>query len=670
MGHQSVKSLHKKIFLRNLLYFAMASFVFLGACGKNSGSKSDSESIFYTVDKFDLCLQNLNLCMVLNSENNIDDLLAHIKFVKLLPNSEIYKDVDFKNIRKPDRNNIVGAGFFTALKTLYFSRRRAVESGFSVPDLLHVDANCTLPYSQNNAYFRPEYGYESKDTNKPTLLKNVICLGKLFSAEGNFSLAADKFVVSHEYFHSIFANAFLGDKSTLQSSSLTMSHDLDSFNEGAADFFAEVSTQSFLNSIFSALFPWRTQFAGAQTKSGLHGNIYRDGMKYKHLLSQLNSKIDGLKLLSCSVHEMAQNMRNSKDTIDKLDEKDNFRQANGRLDRVHLENWGFNFTATDILKSIQNCIAPDNIGFAKIQMNQIFPEILADKLAKKADIYAIVIPSLNALCGIQKAYQLNPQQFRNGLYIDPCLGTIENTDASGSLLNNLNMAKTEIDSYNMERRLFESVYVITAIRISEGEATDCRMQSMTLLSGGEVSFTTNSDDPIAPLKSYFNMKAFSNDGRRGSWYRDIPVGDFITGESIEKYRLQGPFAEISAAGFHAVSRETENGLPSNGFHGYFWTLVQDLEVETKYEKYKKISSWVKKTLTPYKLDVQNYKPCNGQNSCDIVQNMELNCRSHISPTDTNKPEYIPVKKIELDKIEVGIFDCSEPGGASCTLQKY
>ncbi len=648
----------------------MVLLAILSACRKNAGEKENAPFAFYEVDKFDLCLQNLNICMVLNSVNNFEDLLEDIKFVKLLPNSEVYKDIDFRNIRIPDRNKIVGAGFFTALKTIRNARKIALESGFKIPTILHIDANCSLPYSQNNAYFRPEYGYESKDKNKPTLLKNVICLGKLFSAEGNFSLAADKFVVSHEYFHSIFANAFLGENSTLLSSSLTMSHDLDSFNEGAADFFAELSTQSFLNSIFSALFPWRTKYAATQEKSGLYGNIYRDGMKYKHLLTQLSNKIDGLKLLSCSVHEMSQNMQNSKDVIDKLDEKDNLRQSNGQLDRVHLENWGFNFKATDILKSIQKCIPAENLQFAKIQINQIFPEILEENLSKKADVFAIVVPSLNAMCGIQKAYHLNPQQFRNGLYIDPCQGTIENTDSSSSLLESLNMAKTEIDSYSMEQRLFQSVYVITAIRIPEGEAADCRMQSMTLLSGGEVSFTTNSDDPASPYKAYFNMKAFTNDGRRGSWYRDIPVGDFLARESQEKYRLQGPFAEISASGFHVVSYETENGYPSNGLNGYFWTLVQDLQVDTKIEKYKKISNWVKKTLAPYQLDSQNYKPCNGENSCDTVQNIELNCRSHMSPTDSNQPENIQVKKIEFSKIEVGIFDCSEPGGASCTLQNY
>lgn len=634
--------------------------------------KPQSTFSFFFVENFDLCLQNLRSCLVPGEANTIEDLTqkAGVRLVKLEPTSRIYQPVALERIRPPDRKTLAGSGFFTALRTLARAREQAQKASFSVPGVVHVDATCTLPYSQNNAYFRPTYGIEGSTLadGTPAFLHNVLCLGQLFSANGTLQLAADPFVVAHEYFHAVFATALLGEPRKLPDVALTMSHDLDAFNEGAADFFAEAVTRSQVNRIFSNLFPWRTRAGRKHLPPGLAGNIYRDGTRYTELFSRLEetSQGSGLATLSCSLKTMGERLQNTKASVDALDEKAGLRSASGLLERLHLEAWGFGFSSRDLLDAISSCVPAEQRETAALIIEELFGTRLESK-ATEAEVFALVVPSLRALCGLQKVYGLSAHGgLRHGLYLDACAGAIENTSLEGQ--KGLSLAKAEVDAYNMERRLFESVYVLPGVRLKNGQGLDCRLQTLTLFSGGEVSLTTVTGDPSQPLKAFFNMEAFSHDGRRGSWYRDIPLGDLRGGS--ESYLLSGPLAPVTAEGYRFTSWPTEGGRPTQGLHGYFWIPVDNLAVSTRLEKHAKLAQWVKSTLQPYALDAKSYAPCAEGNLCREVQNVDLICRSHSEPLNTEDPEKTAIEKIRFTDVKVGLWDCTDTAEGSCALSTY
>ena len=172
-----------------------------------------------------------------------------------------------------------------------------------------------MPFSENNAYFKNTYGFKSQ--GEKTEIKKAIRLGLFFNGKKSVGLANDRFVAAHEYFHALFAQSILGDDDKIPEGALIYSHDLDSFNEGAADFFAEQVTVLSLNRIFSDLFPWRTKLGRKQLPTGLSGNIYRDGMRYTELLSRISESTPALPVLSCSIKDMGRKLKEERNESEK-----------------------------------------------------------------------------------------------------------------------------------------------------------------------------------------------------------------------------------------------------------------------------------------------------------------------------------------------------------------
>jgi hypothetical protein len=232
------------------------------------------------------------------------------------------------------------------------------------------------------------------------------------------------------------------------------------------------------------------------------------------------------------------------------------------------------------------------------------------------------------------------------------------------------MGREEIDAFSMARWLFHSVYVIPGVRLKDGSGADCRLETATLFSGGEVSMTTVTDDPRQPFKAFINMQAAEHDGRRGSWYRDVPLGDFLPPVPGESYSLAAPLDRVTGEGFRFASMPTVGGKPQNGLHGYFWTPVDDLAVEPRAEKHVLLAEWVRKTLYPYKINPVEYKACTATSPCEETQNVELVCRSHREATDPAAPDKPAFKRVRFVGVKVGVFDCKDDSEDSCSLQTF
>ena len=615
----------------------------LVSCGKKVEVEKDKSFSYFSSVSFDACFDNLTACLKAHTVGDLSGYLEGIKFVKLEPSSEVYKNVDLKNIRPWDLQTPEGAGYFTSAETLSHARMMALKSGFDVPKMVHVDAYCDLPFSDNNAYFRNTYGYKSQSGN--TEISKTICLGLFFNGKKSVGLANDRFVAAHEYFHALFAQSILGEDDKIPESALLYSHDLDSFNEGAADFFAEQVTESSLNRIFSELFPWRTKFGRKQLPSGLSGNIYRDGMRYTELLTRISESTPALPVLSCTLKEIRKKLIAAQD------------DANQK----HLYQT-YDIFAVDIVDSIGQC-SPDNSKLAlNTALNELFPTP-KKQLTTEADLSIVVIPTLKSMCNFQKIYELSPTEIRPYHFLDACSGVMQGAWRGEGLP--LKMPEIELDSYASEKRLSETIYVLPGIKLN-GEATDCRFRGLTNISNPESALITEIEP--GKIRSRFNHVIFPN--RRGSWYRDVALGDFQDAPE-EKYDLLGPFRELTT-GLNAlrfVSSPTFNGTPSFGVNGYFWFPTADIEVETSVEKNQKIATWVKQTLLPYKIIPETLSACTDEPGCQTMQNFDVVCRSHSKPMTENDPQPGRFVPIEIKEISVYILDC-QGDAKTCKLEKY
>jgi hypothetical protein len=619
----------------------------LPGCGSDGVDVSKNPPVFsfFTASSFDLCLDNPSVCLEALTTDNVESLLAGVRLVKLEPTSKVFEDVDVRRIRQNDLRTLEGSGFFTALTTLSTARQTATQSGFDVPAVVNLDAYCTMPFSENNAYFRNTYGYES--ASGKTELEKVICLGLFFDGKKLVSLANDRFVVAHEFFHALLARSFLGSDKSIPEAALTYSHDLDAFNEGAADFFAEQSTATTLSRIFGVLLPWRTAVGRKTQGPGTFANIYRDGSRYTELLSRIQPVTPALPVLACAVKDLGGSLRRAK--------------ADAAAKGLY---FGFDVYAVDILDALVRCSPGDARSKVAGFVNEVFlsPKI-PDRKAKNASLSLVIVPTQKSLCGLQRIYQLSPTDLRKYHSLDACAGAFQ---ASWQQDTPMRMARDEVDEYALERRKFEAIYVIPGVHL-DGEAADCRLRGATNIDSPEVALTMEREP--GRIGTRFHNVIFQP-LLRGSWYRDVALGDFLPGRT-EPYDLRGPLRPLTVGEtpIRFVSAPTQDGRPTSGMNGFFWLPVSDLAVKSRAEKHTLLAKWVKQTLMPYRIDPKTNATCLEGGPCVDVQNYDLVCRSHARPMSAKEPQPGGFEVIPMTNISVHVFDC-EGDERTCKLTSY
>lgn len=544
---------------------------------------------------------------------------------------------------------------------------KASELGFKVPDEVYVDPLCTLSLAANNAFFIDSHGYGDRT------ISPVVCLGYQFHDDNLYPLALDQFVTTHELFHVLFRESLVGHDNQVPDDALTYSHALDAFNEGSADFFAQVLTNSKINRLFRSLIPWRIpgRRTDLQFHKGSHGHIYKDGMAYTELLEELNFRVDAMPILACSLDHLAKMLRNAKSEANRLDiEADH--KLGTRLLEFNMWDYSWNIWEADILHALRQC-TPEN-------QHRVFDDLAAryfpaaheiKKPAISAELALTMIPNRKALCRLQKDYELSPYDLRRYEYADACKGLYSFEWAEGEF----RLAEEGLPVRG------DSFFVIPSVRISNGEGRACTLRGSSAPEFSYIQAFDARPHLIGPKSKKISHMIFRN--TRGSWYRDIPLGSFPDNQSY--YRLDGPLGKLARKGFRFAPRPSIDGKPSQPISGFFWNVTADYHQHSS--KREQFREWGRYVFEPYLVSLGPTPACKRNPSlcdyrmtrpagekchsplenCEKTANYFLECESHRRPKTEEKP-LGELEKVWLTNIKTYIYHCEE--GLECDLQSF
>lgn len=627
---------------------------------EESKEKKPLEAPFYQAS-IDDCLIGRHC---LDKAQFVDD--ERVKLVKLFTSSVVYEDLDTAYLREEDRESLEGAALVTAKANISKALTEAADLGFKIPSSVHVDPLCSLSLAANNAFFIPVHGFGDR------ALSPVICLGYQFHDESLYPLALDEFVSTHELFHVLFHESLVGHDKKIPADSLMYSHELDAFNEGSADFFAQVLTESSLNRLFRSLLPWRVQGrrTDLQFHKGHHGHVYKDGMAWTELFEELHFRMDAMPILACSLDGLAKKLRDAKAEAHRLDlEADHIRDS--QLLEFNMWDYSYNIWQKDILHAVKQCTPEDQHGLFDELAARYFPAVHEIKdPAISAEMALVMVPNRKALCKLQKDYQLGPFNLRRYEYADACENTFSFEWAEGDF----KMAEDVMPSRG------DAVFVIPAIKL-DGEARACTLRGSSAPEFSYIQLFDARPYLIGTMAKKFSHMIFRN--TRGSWYRDVPLGSFPDNPSY--YRLDGPLGFLADKGFRMFPRPTIDGLPSQPLSGFFWSTTGRYHEQSKPRE--QFLEWGRFAFLPYLVSLGPTPACRNNpglcdyritrpvgekchsplENCEKTANYFIECESHRSAKSAEKP-LGDLDKVWIAKVKSYIYHCE--GEYQCELRSY
>ena len=556
--------------------------------------------------------------------------------VRVFQDPTVFETIELSNILPQDRKTLEAASLVGAASLLDTLDEKAKAAGYTLPSL-NIDPVCIHSDAIHNGFFKANYGTDKKN------LVNLICIGKTFSPSlgVEIPLALDPSIISHEFYHALFASDLLSDDKDQKILKLMVeNHDLEALSEGLADHFSYTVKREFDEWFLKLL---RLFYREPQSRLDLTKNhdfftdVYRDGQRFTVLNNLLfDDGVDSILLNRCMTLAL----------------KSRINAALSYADDKKIK-WNRVISLADIKESYDGCAQKQGVKEAfDEKWSKLFPAPSLASLATEASLSIVAISNQKALCAFGTAYGLDARSFQRYQYLSPC------SDATSVAYKDriLSLAKAEQSSAPTD----EIVWMTAGLKLN-GEAFDCRLRApsallseLSLYADGaieQVGFTL----PVPPSK-------------RGSWYRDIPYGSFLSGDE-SRYSLSGPLAALSSQGFRFTAMASKDGKPesSSGLSGLILLPSFPQPSSDKEEQNKKIAEWLKAIFSLYYRDSEARRCTDGAADCKSYSNFFVECSSHRTPMGDADPlgtyKYIPIKTFQ-----VSIYDCTAEG--SCALKTY
>ena len=555
--------------------------------------------------------------------------------VRLFQNPDVYERISLENMLLQDRKTLEGAAILQVAELLPVFSQKATEAGFTL-SAVNFDPLCSHSYSIHNGFFRPTYGTDAKN------LKNVICVGKTFSQKlgVQIPMSLDPAIVAHEFYHVLFASDFLSDdKDSKILSVMAENHDLESLSEGLADHFSYTVKREFdswfikLLRIFYRDPDARKNLAGS---SDFYTEPYRDGQRFTVLNNLLfDEGVDTLSLNRCLLKSLREDVLRALSYAQEKSVK-----------------WNRVVSLWDIKNRYGDCSGQAGI---KEKFDLVWADLFKQPtgaLADGAELSVVVIANRKALCSFSHAYELNSKSFQRYQLISPC------SEASSITYKGDLLSFAESEQSNMPTR--EPVWVTAGLKLTGGGGFDCRLRAPSALLSELSLYADGAVERVG-----FTLPVPSS--KRGSWYRDIPFGSFLSSDD-DGYGISGPLSAISAAGFRFTPMKTLEQKPDiYGFNGLILLPSFGYAATDREGKNLQLAERVKSTFSMYYRDSEFRRCAQGSADCRSLLNFFVQCSSHRTALSEESPlgdyKYIPV-----NKLSVSIYDCTE--GGVCSLKTY
>ena len=527
--------------------------------------------------KLDNCIQDFTSCIkVLDDEYALET--KDFTLVRFVNTGDSIQRIQYKSL--PDNSLESTAVVVSSLKAKLF-KEKMTEIGIVLPHF-YMDPICKEPASGDSAFYRDKY--MGKD--------NTLCFGYSFENGEFWPLVLDEFILAHEMTH-IFVNSEFAHDMTLQ-----VSHDLDSFNEGFADYLAEYLTEG----TFSSFFSKRVNLSWRQKENRdnslidrvYYADVYRDGQKWTRFLSVLDSPEKAV----CAVKKLADNFRT------RFDEA----IENGVYDNRIITN-------NDIVDSFSDC------EVSKDLLTRYFPNPVTIESEKSLEVSVFVINDSKTMCHLQKNHDVQAFQWQRKQLYNSCLGhTTFNRSGKPLLL-----------PWEQEFEKLEPSYAFIGVNVVGYEKGKCTLKGYKI--NNQVNNEVQLPVPGEKLQNAASLLVPEN--MRGSFYADLPYNidykqhpSFLKDvEDIEKYSI--------------FLREGDNTLP-----GYFFYSFVDSE-----------KSLEDKKISKGKIIGKSFHQgigCFPDGGCDKLKNFVFECEGL---SDDIKIKKVDVFNVEFDsKIVVKLIE--------------
>lgn len=585
---------------------------------KEKSNSSDGGAAYYIPKSLDECITDTKHCL---KGENVTLQSPNIKLARFLRTSEIFVPLTLESIDLRSRKTFEGAAIANTAKTLNEINNSVMKDLESTPEV-YVDPYCNHPQGSHNSFYRSNFGTDE------VLLRHSICLGISYESKlGPIPLSFDNSIIAHEYFHVLFSEFFNENNDLLNVS--YENHDLESLNEGLADYFAY--------SLFGEYSQWFSDknnlyWRNHKARQNLVGNkefyshIYKDGQRWTQFASVLaENELNVLESVKCTLTDL----------------------KTKTLAALKSKTWNEVVTTKDILESFKTCL-PENDEAFLVALKQSFPDDIASGLLENVELQVVGFTNAKALCEFSKLNKLKPSQLKKYEYINGC----ENVTSLSFKGNSIGFAK-ELMSKNpsLEKEL---VYVMAGAKV-DGAGRDCRLRGET----GHLSEVLLSSDIGIEKYPFINLVPAN---KRGSSYRDIPFGNF---DDETMFTMGGGFESLESQGFRFISYDATNGLET-GVSGYTFLPAFLVDEESKENQNQEVANRLKGVFGSY-YRTENNDRCKPENEgCFKYQNFYMECTSHLkekSETGLYEPVFIETKSVA-----VSIFDCWEDG--KCYLKSY
>lgn len=564
---------------------------------KNSDAGWDGGGVAYFASSISECVEDPEGCLV-------QDLLppkpTNLKLVRSLPTSEVFKESSFEKIDSESRFTLEAAAIAETIRTA----AKVIEVT-GITDEITIDPLCMHPSSQHNGFYRPYYGTEEKKAD------HFICLGYSFSEKGGLlPLGIDPGIIAHELFHVLFSQVFRDCEECFKL--VLENHDLESFNEGWADHFANIVQDDFDPWILKRSdSTWRTRQEAANLTGEIYGHIYRDGGKWRALADSLQAGgFDTAKIVQCSLENLSQFIRQ------KLSE----------------ESWHRIVSNKDILDNL--CLQDDGPSKQELSYQYFKYKELSEPI-EQVDLAVVAVTNERALCAFQAEHGLHSEGLQRYQSVDGCQG-FSSLSYKGE---GLSLADTELS--RSPGVLRQPIWVGVGIKPAKGkEGVDCKLRGDTAFYS-EVGLGADGSDKVPFTNLVPRVK-------RGSWYRDIPFGN------LKPYPIGGLFKSFEDSGFIFTSYDVGKEM-KHGLNGLFLLPSFILEGDQS-QKRAKLTERLKAVFGTFHRDQDGGSCSNDDTDCFSLQNFFLECQE-------------PKALVTTRNVEVGIFDC-ESGEGECDLKLY
>ena len=556
--------------------------------------------------------------------------------VRVFQNPSVFEAVALGSILPQDRKTLEAAALVGVASLLETLDEKARAAGYEL-SAVNIDPLCAHSDAIHNGFFKENYGTDKKN------LTNLICVGRTFSKPlgTQIPLALDPAIVAHEFYHALFASDLLSDdKDQKILRVMSENHDLEALSEGLADHFSYTVRREFDGWFVQLL---KLFYREPQNRSDLTKNhdffsdVYRDGQRFTELNNLLfEDGVDSLSLNRCMILALKENIKKA--------------LAYSEENRI---KWNRIVSLADIKVAYEGCAEKAGVKekFSE-KWDQLFPSPTNDALATEVELSIVAISNQTALCSFATEYGLNARSFQRYQYLSPC------SDATSVAYKDriLSLAKNEQSPTPTD----QVVWMTAGLKLN-GSAFDCRLRSPTALLSELALYADGALEKVG-----FTLPAPAS--KRGSWYRDIPFGSFLTGDD-GRYKIAGPLSELSAKGFRFTPIQSTEAKPEpdSGLSGLILLPSFPQTSSDKETQDKKIAERLKATFLLHYRDSEDHRCTEGQPDCKPFSNFFIQCSSHRTSFSDENPlgsyKYLPIKSLS-----VSIYDCSSEG--ACSLKTY